>query len=239
LAFPGPTVEGEAACNTPKRCSPRPSRLIAPLWRMSRRVARLADGRGCSTDEAKYVLRRIILRTCHLGCDTSMKHLAGVRIEATKVVPSSMPCRFMKPLLTFAAILMAATAFASPPTWSTNLSKALSQAKKENKMGFILLGRENCGNCQAAKKLVNEGAVPVTTEKFVIADINTDDADADAEFLQKFGRDNFGDTLPFVVITDSNGKPLARYSGHKSKTDLTKLISEAAAKAQNAAAGKK
>lgn len=145
----------------------------------------------------------------------------------------------MKPILTLVFILMAVTALAAPPSWGTNLRKALSQAKKESKMGFILLGRENCGNCQATKKLLNDGAVPVTTERFVIADINTDDPDADAEFLQKFGRDNFGDTLPFVVITDSNGKPLARYSGYKNKTDLTKLISEASAKAEAAKAAKK
>jgi hypothetical protein len=111
--------------------------------------------------------------------------------------------------------------------WNTDLGNALAQAKKENKMGFILLGREDCGNCQATKKLVSSGAVPVTVDKFVIADINTDDPVADAEFLQRFGRENFGDTLPFVVIIDSNGKVLAKYSGHKDEATLTRMVKAA------------
>jgi hypothetical protein len=98
-------------------------------------------------------------------------------------------------------------------------------------MGFIVLGREDCGNCQATKELVNSGVVPVTRDKFVIADINTDDPAADAEFLQKFGREDFGDTLPFVVITDSNGRALAKYSGSKNRTELTNLVNDASAKA--------
>lgn len=145
----------------------------------------------------------------------------------------------MKTLLAFiAALLTTGVVLAAPPSWSTDLSKALAQAKKENKMGFILLGREACGNCQATKKLVDEGTVPVTEDKFVIADINTDDPDADAAFLKKFGRDNFGDVLPFVVITDSKGKVLANYSGYKNQADLTKLVNDATAKAAAAPAKK-
>jgi hypothetical protein len=134
-------------------------------------------------------------------------------------------------IATATAVFAFGTVSAAPPVWSTDLGKALSQAKKENKMGFILLGRENCGNCRAAKKLVNEGKVPVSEDTFVIAEIDTDDLDADEAFLKKFGRDNFGDVLPFVVITDSEGRTLAHYSGRKSQSDLTALIEGAKAKA--------
>lgn len=140
----------------------------------------------------------------------------------------------MKKLLTLAAALVASTIIASPPEWGTDVSKALSQAKKENKMGFILMGREACGNCQATKKLVNEGQVPVSAEKFVIADINVDDARDSAEFERKFKGEKFGNILPFVVITGPNGKALASYSGFKNAGDLTKMIGEASAKAAEA-----
>lgn len=143
----------------------------------------------------------------------------------------------MKPLLILVLSLFTASLPAAPPAWGTDLSKALSQAKKENKMGFLLLGRENCGNCQATKKLINGGTVPVNAEKFVLADINTDDLEADAEFLKKFGRENFGDTLPFVVITDAKGKALAHYSGYKSGEEVTTMVDAAVAKA--GAGGKK
>lgn len=140
----------------------------------------------------------------------------------------------MKPLVSIAALLIMSTLLASPPEWGTDLSKALAQAKSEHKLAFVLLGRESCGNCQATKELINGGKVPVSPEKFVIAEVNTDDPKADEAFLSKFGRDNFGDTLPFVAITDSNGKPLALYSGYKDKAALTKLINGAMAKAEGA-----
>jgi thioredoxin-related protein len=137
----------------------------------------------------------------------------------------------MKLLLACTTVLLVAcTSLFSPPKWDTDLSKALAQARKENKMTFILLGREECGNCQATRKMVNEGKVPVSADKFVIADINTDDPASDDSFLNRFGRDNFGDTLPFVVITDSNGKALARYSGYKSEEDVTAMVKAACAK---------
>ncbi len=128
-------------------------------------------------------------------------------------------------------ITLIAQSLAAPPTWGTDVSKAISQATKENKMGFILMGRENCGNCQATKKLINEGKVSVSAETFVVADINTDDARASAEFQRKFKKEKFGNTLPFVVITDAKGKPLASYSGYKSADDLNALVEEAKGKA--------
>lgn len=139
----------------------------------------------------------------------------------------------MKLILQLAAIvtLSSSSLSASPPEWGTDVSKALSQAKKENKMAFILMGREACGNCQATKKLVNEGQVPVTSEKFVVADINVDDARDSAEFERKFKGEKFGNMLPFVVITDSKGKVMSSYSGFKSAQELTAMISSASAKA--------
>ncbi len=128
-------------------------------------------------------------------------------------------------------VTCAAQSFATPPTWGDDVSKAISQATKENKMGFIRAGRENCGNCQATKKLVNEGKIAVTAETFVAAEVNIDDARDYAEFERKFKKEKFGNTLPFVVITDAKGKALASYSGYKSADALTALIDEAKSKA--------
>ena len=133
------------------------------------------------------------------------------------------------------ALLFSGSAIAEAPAWANDVSKAISQAGKEKKLGFILMGREACGNCQATKKLVNDGAVPVTADTFVIADINVDDSKASAEFEKKFKKEKFGSTLPFVVITDSRGKALASYSGFKDAATLTAMIEEAKKKAGAAA----
>jgi thioredoxin-related protein len=139
----------------------------------------------------------------------------------------------MKTLLSILSTIVITTsaALAEGPAWGTDVSKAILQATKENKLGFILMGREACGNCQATKRMVNEGRVPVTADAFVTADINVDDAKARAEFERKFKKEKFGSTLPSVVITDSRGKALASYSGMKDAAALTALIDEAKKKA--------
>lgn len=138
----------------------------------------------------------------------------------------------MKALSFFAAaLILSSSAFAEVPKWGNDVSKAVSLAGKEKKLGFILMGREACSNCQAVRKLVNEGTVPVTTDTFITADINVDDARAQAEFDKKFKKEKFGNTLPFVVITDSKGKALASFSGYKDAASLTAMIDEAKKKA--------
>ena len=130
-----------------------------------------------------------------------------------------------------AAILLTTSAMAEAPKWGNDVSKAVSQAGREKKLGFILMGREACSNCQATRALANEGKVPVTADAFVIADINVDDQRAQAEFNKKFKKESFGNTLPFVVITDSKGKALASYSGFKDATTLTTMLEDAKKKA--------
>ena len=137
----------------------------------------------------------------------------------------------MKRLVLFLALALSTTAFAEAPKWGFDVSKAITQAGKENKLTFILAGREGCSNCQATKKLVDEGKVPVTAETFVVADIDTNNQKSQAEFDRKFKKAKFGNILPFVVITDSKGKILASYSGMKNQEALTKIIEDAKASA--------
>jgi predicted Rossmann fold nucleotide-binding protein DprA/Smf involved in DNA uptake len=139
----------------------------------------------------------------------------------------------MKTLIAALAILTTVT-FAEAPKWGDDLSKTVHQATRENKLGFIVLGREQCGNCQATKRLVNEGKIPVTTDAFVIADLNIDDQKTQAEFMRKYKKLEFGSILPYVVVTDSRGKALAHASGFKGADHWTKVIEEAKAQAATA-----
>ncbi len=143
----------------------------------------------------------------------------------------------MKTLL--ALFTLIATALqAEAPKWADDVSRAILQAGREKKLTFILLGREACGNCQATRKLVNESKVPVTAETFVIADIDVDNQKSSGEFEKKFKKEQFGDVLPHVVITDSRGKVLSSYSGFKTAADLTAIVDGAKAKAVAAPAKK-
>ena len=143
----------------------------------------------------------------------------------------------MKTLLSIlATFTLAAAAFAEAPEFQKDLGKAVHSATTANKMAFILMGREACSNCQATKTMVREGKIPVTADTFVAADLNVDDQKTSAEFTRKYKKEQFGGTLPFVVITDSHGKALASSSGYKSPEQWTALIEDAKKKAGAVAA---
>ena len=130
-------------------------------------------------------------------------------------------------ILLLAAALVASPVLADAPAFQKDLMKTVHAATKENKMAFILLGREACGNCQATKKMVREGTIPVTADAFVAGDLNIDDNRVQADFMRKFAKEKFGSTLPFIVITDSHGKALASSSGYKSPEAWKTMIEEA------------
>lgn len=139
----------------------------------------------------------------------------------------------MKATSALVAVIAALTAsvFAEAPTPVTEMRKALNAAAKDQKMAFILMGRPSCGNCNATKKMIKEGKIPVTSEEYVMADLNCDDDKTQNEFMRKYSKETFGETLPFVVVTDSHGKALASSSGYKPADQWTALLAEAKAKA--------
>ena len=120
---------------------------------------------------------------------------------------------------------------AGAPEPATDLYKTLNTAATDHKMAFILLGRPTCGNCNATKAMIRDGKIPVTDADYVMADLNVDDAKVEAAFMRKFGKAQFGDTLPFVVVTDSQGKMLASSGGYKNEQQWTALLVQAKSKA--------
>ena len=135
-------------------------------------------------------------------------------------------------LALFSAVaLFSSASFAKAPDTVTNLDQALSSAAQENKMTFLLLGRATCSICNGTRELIHEGKINVTAAHYVMADLNIDDPKVDREFMQKFKGQNFGEMLPFVVVTDSTGKLLASSGGYKSADQWNTLLRDAKRKA--------
>ena len=139
----------------------------------------------------------------------------------------------MKHLLALAtsAIVLSASAFGAAAGYESDLSKAQSLAQSQNKMMFVIYGRENCGNCQATKAMIKSHQIKVTESKFVLVDLNCDDSKVSADFRQRFGKENFGNVLPFVVVTDSAGNALASSGGYKDAGEWEKILHAAQKKA--------
>jgi thioredoxin-related protein len=142
----------------------------------------------------------------------------------------------MKNLLILTLVVLATAAFAEPPTPGTELRKTLSAAAEQQKLAFVLLGRPTCGNCNATKAMIKEGKIPVTAADYVMADLNIDDQKTQGEFMRKYGKEKFGDTLPFIVVTDSHGKALASSGGYKNAEQWTALLASARSKVSAAPA---
>jgi thioredoxin-like negative regulator of GroEL len=131
-------------------------------------------------------------------------------------------------LLAGALLWSAPQGFAKGPEAVTDLDQALEQAKTGKKMLFIQYGREKCGNCQALKGYIAKNAVRLDKDKFIYVDLNCDDQAASAAFGKRFKVS--GNTLPFVVIADAEGKQLAGRTGFGQPAEYKKFISQATSK---------
>jgi len=116
---------------------------------------------------------------------------------------------------------------AEAPVPSKEFRKTLNAASQQKKLAFLIVGRPSCGNCNATKKMIQEGKIPVTAEEFVMGDLNIDDSKTYGDFTRKYRKETFGNTLPLVVIADSTGKALATSSGYKKPEQWAALIAEA------------
>ena len=132
----------------------------------------------------------------------------------------------MKHLVTLLAVIITnSVAFAGGPEAVKDLKEALAKAKSENKMLFVQMGRENCGNCQALKAMIKKGDVRLSPSKFVYADVNCDDAATNKLFSESFNVS--GNILPFVAVASPDGAPLAKHSGYGTAQEFEKMIRDA------------
>lgn len=136
----------------------------------------------------------------------------------------------MKFLLSFCLLLgLGASSFAGK-LQDLTLKSALQEASSQNKMLFLIMGRENCGNCQALRGMIKKNQVQVSDSKFVCADVNVDDTANRKLFQSKFKIT--GTTLPFVIIATPDGRQLAAHSGAASEREFNHLIASASKSAK-------
>ncbi len=144
----------------------------------------------------------------------------------------------MKSILALAtlAIVLTVSAFGAAAGYESDLGKAQALAQSQNKMMFVIFGREACENCQATKAMIKSHQIRVTESKFVLVDLNCDDSKVSADFTRRYSKENFGEMLPFVVVTDSAGNALASSGGPKDAAEWEKILHAAQKKASASAA---
>lgn len=98
--------------------------------------------------------------------------------------------------------------------WHTSYADALAQAKAEDKIVFIEMGRELCSQCRTLVQAI----VPMDSVKRVLNDkyvALAADADAPEHQVIDLAMENMADAmmLPFVMFVDGDGKYLAGSHG--------------------------
>lgn len=131
----------------------------------------------------------------------------------------------IRPLIALAVFAVSLSTLSAKDDRLTSLSEALDVAARENKMLFVMFGRENCGNCRTLKSLLDKKTVRLSKSSFVVADLNCDDPETSRLFREKFQVE--GSTLPFVVIAKPTGEQVASRSGFGNAADFNELIRKA------------
>jgi thioredoxin-related protein len=106
-----------------------------------------------------------------------------------------------------------------------DLPSAFRKAQEENKLLFVLFGRENCGNCRSLKSYIDSKEVILPEDKFVYAIIDCDNPQSKKSFYGNFKV--VGQMLPLVVVAGPYGKQIAERSGYGTPEEFTQLIGDA------------
>jgi thioredoxin-related protein len=99
-------------------------------------------------------------------------------------------------------------------SWHTDFKSALQEAQKTKKKLFIDSGRRACGNC----RVLVENIIPRPEVKALLSEhfiLYADDCDEMAPEVQELGIEymRHATTLPFMIITDSEGEWIDGASG--------------------------
>lgn len=98
-------------------------------------------------------------------------------------------------------------------SWHTRFKDALAQAKAEDKLLFIELGREACGQCRSLVQTVvpRPDVAPLLQQHFVALAADADDSEDEVIYLAQKLEDAM--MLPFVLFADQRGKFIEGSSG--------------------------
>ena len=125
-------------------------------------------------------------------------------------------------MLAIAGVSMVGVSFAELEGWSTDLDKALEQAKKEKKSVLVeFTGSDWCPPCIAMRKNVfsKKDFITAASKNYILVEIDSPNGDKqlkkkNAPILEKYEIN----ALPTVVLLDSEGKEFTRFSAMEHPT---------------------
>jgi thiol:disulfide interchange protein len=108
--------------------------------------------------------------------------------------------------------------------WETEFEAAIARARAENKLVFIEMGREQCGQCRALVQnvLTREDLRELVEERYVMLASDCDEPEDEVLDLAHKLEDAM--MLPFVLIVDAQGQFIEGSSGAQDAGTLKRTL---------------
>lgn len=107
---------------------------------------------------------------------------------------------------------------------AASIPEALAMAKQENKTLFLMLGKDDCINCQVVRKAIRDGSFPLPKKQYLWVEFSPDNKAMWSDFIKRY---NIEGVFPNIVIVTSDGSMLAKSTGPLNKQEFAKLIATA------------
>lgn len=112
--------------------------------------------------------------------------------------------------------------------WYTDWSEATGAARREGKLVFVELGRELCGQCRSLVQAVipRPDVASLLQRGFVALAADADDPQPEVhDLIYELKNPTM---LPFVILTDAEGRFLAGSAGAVDPAELVRMLEQAA-----------
>lgn len=112
--------------------------------------------------------------------------------------------------------------------WLESVEKAKEIAQEENKLIYVDFNADFCVWCQKLEEETykNNEVITLINKNFVPVFFDLDKEENKKIYKEEY-RQYVQDSLPTMLILDSNGKPLYRITGYKESEKLTELLHKA------------
>lgn len=106
-----------------------------------------------------------------------------------------------------------------------DLSKALAQVQADGRLLFIYYGRPRSTDCRLLGEYIARGLLPLDQKDILVVSLDCDLLEARQQFKKHFPE--WSGKLPFVVVANASGQPIAKRTGRANLVEYRSWINTA------------
>jgi len=167
-----------------------------------------------------------VVCTLFLGCSA---HDASVQVKEN-TAPVVMPAVVKNDKIVEGWVLGKYPSVESGPYFSGDFNEVMARAKREKKLIFVSVGRDQCPNTTRFYHYLESGLLPFSTEKFIYVKFHGDNYEQVDLFHTYFELSSI--LFPFVGVMNGEGATFGYRGGYGTAEQFTDFIQSALAAEQ-------